>query len=110
MDEFEFAGCAVEAKDRDGLGRGDIETPAKGVGAAAPDVPVALLTSTNVADEPFVFEETAVGKALWKRQHEALFASYARGVHEYYATGHNIHREDPHAVANAVRHVIGMAR
>jgi len=28
---------------------------------------VALLTSTQVAAEPFVFEETAQGKAPWKR-------------------------------------------
>jgi pimeloyl-ACP methyl ester carboxylesterase len=72
-----------------------------------PDLPVALLTSTNVAAEPFVFEETAAGKALWKRQHGALFAGYTRGRHEYFATGHNIHREQPKAVADAVRFVAG---
>ena len=74
---------------------------------AMPDVPVALLTSTQVADEPFVFEETAQGKALWKAQHAALFASFARGTHRYFATGHNIHREDPKAVADAIREVAG---
>jgi pimeloyl-ACP methyl ester carboxylesterase len=67
------------------------------------DVPVALLTDTKVAAEPFVFEETEAGKALWKQQHAALFASYSRGVHRYFATGHNIHREDPKAVAEAIR-------
>lgn len=72
-----------------------------------PDVPVALLTSTNVAAEPFVFEETAQGKALWKRQHAALFAGYTRGMHEYLATGHNIHREKPEAVADAIRFIAG---
>lgn len=72
---------------------------------AQPDVPVALLTDTSVAAEPFVFEETAAGKALWKQQHAALFARYARGVHRYFATGHNIHREDPKAVAEAIRFV-----
>ena len=74
-----------------------------------PDLPVALLTSTNVAAEPFVFEETAAGKALWKRQHAALFAGYTRGMHRYFATGHNIHREQPKAVADAVRYVAGLA-
>lgn len=74
-----------------------------------PDLPVALLTSTNVAAEPFVFEETAAGKALWKRQHAALFAGYTRGMHQYFATGHNIHREQPKAVADAVRYVAGLA-
>ena len=74
-----------------------------------PDLPVVLLTSTNVAAEPFVFEETAQGKALWKRQHAALFAGYTRGMHEYVATGHNIHREQPKAVADAIRYVAGIA-
>jgi pimeloyl-ACP methyl ester carboxylesterase len=74
---------------------------------AMPDVPVALLTSTQVADEPFVFEETAQGKALWKAQHAALFASFSRGTHRYLATGHNIHREDPKAVADAIRGIAG---
>ena len=75
-----------------------------------PDVPVALLTSTQVAAEPFVFEETAQGKALWKQQHAALFAAYARGTHQYYATGHNIHREQPKAVADAIRLVAATAQ
>jgi pimeloyl-ACP methyl ester carboxylesterase len=70
-----------------------------------PDVPVALLTSTQVAAKPFVFEETEQGKALWKRQHAVLFAGFSRGTHQYYATGHNIHRENPKAVADAIRFV-----
>ncbi|XXF80032.1 alpha/beta hydrolase [Myxococcaceae bacterium GXIMD 01537] len=70
-----------------------------------PDVPVALLTSTQVAAKPFVFEETEQGKALWKRQHAVLFAGFSRGTHQYYATGHNIHRESPKAVADAIRFV-----
>jgi len=74
-----------------------------------PDLPVALLTSTKVATDPFVFEETAEGKTLWKRQHAALFASYFRGIHEYFATGHNIHREQPEAVADAIRFIAGTA-
>ncbi|MGB3393465.1 MAG: alpha/beta hydrolase [Stenotrophomonas sp.] len=72
---------------------------------AMPDIPVALLTSTLVADEPFVFEETAEGKMLWKAQHAALFAGFSRGAHRYLATGHNIHRENPEAVADAIRSV-----
>ena len=70
---------------------------------ARPDLPVALLTATQVADEPFVFEETAQGKSLWKEQHAALFAGFSRGTHRYFATGHNIHRENPKAVADAIR-------
>ena len=74
------------------------------------DVPVALLTSTQVAAEPFVLEETAQGKAIWKRQHAALFAGYSRGTHRYFDTGHNIHREDPKAVADAIRSVVAAAQ
>jgi len=70
------------------------------------DVPVALLTSTRVAAEPFVLEETAQGKARWKHQHAELFASFSRGSHQYFDTGHNIHRENPRAVADAVRTVL----
>lgn len=70
-----------------------------------PDVAVALLTSTNVAADPLVFEETAQGKALWKAQHGTLFAAFSRGTHRYVATGHNIHRENPPAVVEAIRSV-----
>ncbi|MEO6798443.1 MAG: alpha/beta hydrolase [Rhodanobacter sp.] len=73
-----------------------------------PDLPVALLTATKVSARPFVFEETAEGKAIWKRQHAALFAGFSRGTHQYFATGHNIHREIPKAVADAIRAVAGM--
>lgn len=78
----------------------DAETP-----RAMPDVPVALLTATQLPDEPLVLEETAQGKAVWKAQHALLFSGFARGSHRYYATGHNIHREDPAAIVAAIREV-----
>lgn len=74
-----------------------------------PDVLLALLTSTQVSPEPLVLEETDQGKAVWKLQHAALFAGFSRGTHQYFPTGHNIHRENPKAVADAVRAVAGMA-
>ncbi|QNP42236.1 alpha/beta hydrolase [Lysobacter terrestris] len=82
-----------------------LDNPAAETPRSLPDLPVALLTSTQVAAEPFVFEETAQGKALWKREHADLFAGVSRGIHQYYATGHNIHRENPKAVAEAIRFV-----
>ena len=82
-----------------------LDAPAAATPTAMPDVPVALLTSTSVAAEPFVFEETAQGKALWKAQHAALFAAFSRGTHRYFATGHNLHREQPMAVVEAIRGV-----
>ncbi len=83
----------------------DSEAAASSPPRAMPDLPVALLTSTQVAAKPFVFEETAQGKDLWKRQHAELFANFSRGTHQYFATGHNIHRENPKAVADAIRFV-----
>ena len=82
-----------------------LDSDAAATPRSLPDLPVALLTSTQVAAEPFVFEETAEGKALWKRQHAELFAGVSRGIHRYYATGHNIHRENPKGVAEAIRFV-----
>lgn len=67
------------------------------------DLPVVLLTATEVAADPMFLEETPEGKALWKRQHAQLFAEFSRGTHQYLVTGHNIHRESPKAVADAVR-------
>ncbi len=75
-----------------------------------PDLPVALLTSTQLAAEPFVFEETAQGKALWKHEHAELFAEVSRGIHQYFATGHNIHRENPKGVADAIRFVMAASQ
>ena len=74
------------------------------------DLPVVLLTSTQVAAEPFVLEETEQGKAIWKREHAALFASFSHGSHQYYATGHNIHRENPKAIADAIRSVVAASQ
>ncbi len=82
-----------------------LDTEAAAPSSGLPDLPVALLTSTQVAAKPFVFEETAQGKALWKRQHAELFANFSQGSHRYFSTGHNIHRENPKAVADAIRSV-----
>lgn len=87
-----------------------LDSDAAAASRSLPDLPVALLTSTQVAAEPFVFEETAQGKALWKRQHAELFAGFSRGTHQYYATGHNIHRENPKAVAEAIRFVVAASQ
>lgn len=75
---------------------------------AMPDVPVVLLTATQVADKPLVFEETAAGKVIWKAQHALLFSTFARGVHRYVATGHSIAKEDPAAVVQAIGEMAAM--
>ena len=74
--------------------------------APLPDVPVAVLTSTRVADEPFVFDETAAGKKVWQQLHADFFASVSRGVHiKTAASGHNIHREQPELVRGAIARI-----
>jgi len=75
---------------------------------AMPDVPVALLTATQVADKPLVFEETAAGKVIWRAQHALLLSTFARGVHRYVATGHSIAKEDPPAVVQAIGEMAAM--
>jgi len=75
---------------------------------AMPDVPVVLLTATQVADKPLFFEETAAGKVIWKAQHALLFSTFARGVHRYVATGHSIAKEDPAAVVQAIGEMAAM--
>ena len=87
-----------------------LDSEAAALPRSQPDLPVALLTSTQVAADPFVLEETAEGKALWKRQHAELFAGFSRGMHQYHVTGHNIHRENPKAVADAIRFVVSASQ
>jgi pimeloyl-ACP methyl ester carboxylesterase len=87
-----------------------LDAPAAAAPRAMPDVPVALLTATRVSPEPFVFEETAAGKALWKAQHATLFAGFSRGTHRYFDTDHNLHRAAPDAVVEAIREVAGASR
>lgn len=86
-----------------------LDGPEAAASSAMPDVPVVLLTATQVAAEPFVFEETAEGKALWRAQHGALFAQFSRGTHRYLDTGHNLHHENPAAVVDAIREVAATA-
>ncbi|WP_343145378.1 hypothetical protein [Stenotrophomonas sp. ATCM1_4] len=86
-----------------------LDAPDAATPRTMPDVPVALLTSTQVAAKPFVLEETVQGKAVWKAQHVMQFAGFARGSHRYFATGHNIHREDPAAIVDAIHAVTDSA-
>ncbi len=72
-----------------------LDAPGAETPRTMPDVPVELLTATQLAAEPLFFEETAAGKALWKAQHALLFSGFTRGSHRYLATGHTLQREDP---------------
>ena len=74
-----------------------------------PDVPVALLTATQLAAEPLFFEETAEGKALWKAQHALLFRdSRAARIATWQPA--TLQREDPAAVVAAIQSVSGTSK
>lgn len=67
------------------------------------DLKTILLTSTRVEAEPMVFVETASGKALWLKLHQALFAEVKNGNHMRLNTvGHNIMQDAPDTVLNAL--------
>ena len=71
------------------------------------NIPTALLTSTKVSNEPFVFEETKQGKLAWLNIHIDLFKSVTQGVHyRVNNAGHNIHVEKPELVINAITSLI----
>lgn len=87
-----------------------LDAPGAETPRTMPDVPVALLTATQLAAEPLFFEETAEGKALWKAQHALLFSGFTRGSHRYLATGHTLQREVPAAVVAAIQSVSGTSK
>ena len=74
-----------------------------------PDVPVALLTATQLAAEPLFFEETAAGKALWKAQH-ALLSRASRAARTATGNRPTLQREVPAAVVAAIQSVSGTSK
>ncbi|MDA8622224.1 alpha/beta hydrolase [Psychrosphaera sp.] len=70
-------------------------------------LPVVLLTSTKVSDQPFVFEETKQGKAAWLKMHNKLFENVEVGYHyRINDSGHSIHKEKAEAVVNAIAYLL----
>lgn len=68
------------------------------------DLKAILLTSTRIEAEPVAFVETAAGKALWLKLHQALFAGVKNGNHQRIPQlGHNMMQEDPALVLNALK-------
>ena len=47
--------------------------------------------------------------ALAPRLAPAWFSAFSRDTHRYLDTGHNLHREDPAAVVDAIREVVALA-
>ncbi len=73
------------------------------VAPVSADLPVVLFTSTKHYDEPFVFEETDMGRKLWLDMHKALISDSRDAVHIRLSNvGHNIHKEAPERVAREI--------
>lgn len=67
------------------------------------DLPVVLFTSTKQYDEPFVFEETDMGRKLWLDIHKALISNSRDAVHVRLPNvDHNIHKEAPERIAGEI--------
>ncbi|WP_419148469.1 alpha/beta fold hydrolase [Pseudoalteromonas 'SMAR'] len=68
------------------------------------NVKTILLTSMRVETKPIAFVETAEGKAIWLKLHQALFAKVTKGCHlKLNHVGHDIMRDDPDLVLNHLR-------
>jgi len=73
------------------------------------DLPTILFTSTAAFKNPFVFEETKEGRALWLHLHSKLFSQVRNGSHVRVPNaGHNIHTEQPERIAKAIIEIIGL--
>lgn len=71
------------------------------------DKPTILYTSTADFADPFVFEETRMGRQLWLQIHEDLFQNVKDGMHVRVSdAGHNIHIEQPTRIARDIRAMV----
>ncbi|RIJ37366.1 alpha/beta fold hydrolase [Pontibacter oryzae] len=75
-----------------------------------PEVPVAVLTSVQQHAKPELFLHEPQGVEVWRRLHNEFFAQFANGAHILTSrSGHNIHKEEPELVVNAIQQVIQSA-
>jgi pimeloyl-ACP methyl ester carboxylesterase len=62
-----------------------------------------VLTAGRVSNEPFAFNETEQGKALWIKQHSELISNQERQVHHIIdSPSHNLHKTHPEFVAKSI--------
>lgn len=88
-----------------------LDTAGEAVVPIETDIPTIILTSITPAEEPFVFEETPKGKAIWRGLHRALIEGNTHAEQILLENvGHNIHREKPEVVANAIKRVADEAK
>ncbi|WP_066831935.1 alpha/beta fold hydrolase [Rufibacter ruber] len=75
-----------------------------------PQVPVVVLTSVQHRANPELFLHEPKGVAIWRNLHTEFFSQFTNGAHIVTArSGHNIHREEPELVVNAISQVVQAA-
>ncbi|MCP2045287.1 alpha/beta fold hydrolase [Pontibacter sp. HSC-36F09] len=75
-----------------------------------PQVPALVLTSVQKRANPELFLHQPKGVEVWRKLHNDFFSQFTSGAHVITAnSGHNIHREEPELVINAIRQVVQAA-
>ncbi|WMW80054.1 alpha/beta hydrolase [Undibacterium cyanobacteriorum] len=75
--------------------------------SAIPDVPMAILTSTQVTRNNPFYQETAPALAVKRELHSRLFTQFSNGAHIVTnQSGHHIQLDEPHLVIEAIKVVI----
>ncbi|WP_210463380.1 alpha/beta fold hydrolase [Rufibacter roseolus] len=75
-----------------------------------PQVPAVVLTSVQKRANPELFLHEPKGVEVWRNLHNAFFSQFTSGAHVITSrSGHNIHREEPELVVNAINQVVQAA-
>lgn len=84
-----------------------MDNASKHTRALPTNMSVHILTAGRVSNEPFAFNETEQGKALWIKQHSELISNKERQVHLIIdSPHHNLHKTHPELVAKSIVAVI----
>ncbi|MBC3880376.1 alpha/beta fold hydrolase [Undibacterium sp. LX40W] len=74
---------------------------------AIPDMPMAILSSIQVARNNPFYQETAPALAIKRELHARFFAQFSNGVHVVTnQSGHHIQLDEPHLVIDAINLVV----
>ncbi|WP_394222199.1 alpha/beta fold hydrolase [Alteromonas gracilis] len=88
--------------------KAEMDTAPYKVSPLPSNIPTLLMTSTQVSEKPFVFEETAKGKDAWLAIHKSLIAPVSHQEHILFNdAGHNIHLEQPEKMVHAIVNFVG---
>ncbi|MBX0331978.1 alpha/beta fold hydrolase [Pontibacter sp. HSC-14F20] len=72
-----------------------------------PQVPAVVLTSVQKMANPELFLHEPKGVEVWRALHSEFFSQFTSGAHVITAnSSHNIHREEPELVINAISQVV----